>query len=735
MPYFLLKNISILSESLTIIRQGAGPVRTLIPVAGSSKAGTSTTTTVGQLSKIAATTQKVNKVIQGGPKIRIVTPTNSVSSGAATTIITSAIGSSGDKTNVISNSPAFGGGTTIVRRADMKLTPEALKNITVPLISTSLESTQDSPMKEYKSEENSNSSSVSSETEGEKLKKETPDASWDLPPLDINTMKLPQNQGDMGVQPMMGIPPISTEKVKKGNSKARVKGTSKALSMKATKKSRANIKDMMATGGLNTNVHVPKFSLAESSSDSNLSSEIQSPRVNTPEQMNAGMNYRPHPQQAVVSASRFSSRPSDIDLHEMKLNENSFSSNNLGEMDSNSSSSSNMMGQNQSQWQNNPGNSYHGNMQQQLPESRPTQPLRPQASMMSAATNNSTGGFFNPGLPDNRTSTGSMPGTQVNQPVSQSAPGMMDQQQQQPQQQRQMYNSMPSMFGNFGPNYNAFPPTGSMNQNVGVGNPTSGFESSNNTPAKSGSFSSQQRSQPNNSENSNMGDFTVSNIHNNSSFLSELSDADDNFLSALGGDNSNQSSGHSNSMETSQNSSIKTTSSSNFGSNAAGLGSQATGSVGAQFTGNMGMQPSTYQQPQAASGMNFDMFSQPQQNQGFFPNFNTNNQFNRNSSFGGQQSMNMTPQQGGFPGGSMYPMGGMMQPGMFPYPAFAPYGYPPMMAPMPYYPMPYQPQYGAQGPGIGQQTTGTLPQPGAQQMGMAPIGQQGDAAFHSGMGN
>lgn len=684
-----------MAESLTIIRQGPGQVRTIIPVAVGSKASTSTSTTVGQLSKIATQTQKVNKVIQGSPKIRVVTPTaSSLGTSMGTNVSAATAAALGDK-SIIANSPAFGGGTTIIRKVDPKGLAEGSKKVSVSVSSVGAESSSTAAMKEFKSEESSNSSSVSSETESEKAKKDSSDSSWNLPPIDMKAIKLPQK-----IDSAVGN--SSVGKVKKTSTKAKGKRTPKAMGMK--------LNNAGGFTNMGSNTNVPKFSLAESSSDSNLSTEIQSPRVNTPEQPLP--SNRPPPQQAVVSASHFSSRPSDIDLHEMKLTENTFSSSSLSEMDSNNSDLM-RQGSYQSPWQSNAGNNYQTGAPQT--ESRAPLPQRSQDTLNSRP--NQGTGFFNPGLPDNMAVS-----EQSSQPVSQ-ASNMINQ----TKNQRQMYNSnnqmyhgnnMPNMFGNFNtPSYGGFQNANSMKQNMGFGNQSSGFD---NTTPKTSSYTSQQ-SHPN---NDNMADFTMTGIHNNSSFLSELTDADDNFLSQLGGENSNQSS-QSNSMDSSQNN-ISTTSAGNLGSNA-GAGSQS-GNMGSQY-GNMGMQ-SSYQQPQQSGGMNFDMFSQPQQNQGFFPNFNSN-QFNRSSNFGSQQNMNM-PQQGGFPGGNMYPMGGMMQPGMFPYPAFAPYPYPPMMAPMPYYPMPFQPQYGAQGPNMGQQG-GSMGQPGGN-IGM-PMGQQGDGGFHSGMGN
>jgi hypothetical protein len=262
--------------------------------------------------------------------------------------------------------------------------------------------------------------------------------------------------------------------------------------------------------------------------------------------------------------------------------------------------------------------------------------------------------------------------------------------------------NMATSFGNQNTNFQNY-----GGQLPNFGNNAGGFG---NLSTESSGFGNQDSGFSTNLQHNSdsMGDFTMSGIHNNSSFLSELTDADDNFLSQLeeGSDQTGQQNNPLTSAGATQNS----------------------GMLGGNLqSASMGMP--AYQQ----GGMNFDMFSnQPQQNQNFFPNFGgASNQFNRNNSFGNQHNMS---QQGGFLGGSMYPMGGMMQPGMFPFPAFAPYPYAPMMAPMPYYPMPFQPQYGGQGASMGQQGGNPMSQSSGMNMGL-PMGQQGDGSFQSGMGN
>lgn len=720
-------------EPLTIIRQGPGQVRTIIPVQMGHKTGTTSTvvgttgTNVSQIAKIAAQSSKVNKVIQSGTKVRIVTPNASLaidnkSAGELSSVAGSGQGDLADGKNVISNSPAFAGGTTIIRKVDPKVSVGNVTKVTLPVVADNpMNNSRTSADKELKSEENSNSSSMSSETDNEKTKKDSSDSSWSLPPIDMKAIKLPQKLDTT-------VSSDGKTKVKKSSYKSKAKAAKKGI----------DIGGSFSSPGPTSISAVPKFSLAESSSDSNMSAENQSPGMIQPEQ---NMGNQSIPQQPGNSAANLPTRPSDIDLHEMKLTENAFSSKHLSDMGGNSAVSR----QNQPQWQNsNIGNQYQSKMPQNEPFSNrlpKTQPVLPTES------NTSSGGFFNPGLPD---SAQAGQGSNSSNQMMPQGSGMMGQQQNQGHMYKtnnQMYNqnAMPNMFGSFGSqNYPGTQSASNLNQNTGFGNQNPGFSGL----TKSSSFPSQQ----NNLNNDNMADFTMSGIHNNSSFLSELTDADDNFLSQLG-DNSSQS-GHSSTMDSSQNS-ADISSVGNFagssGMGATGTGTQSSmmesqpgnmvsqsnmgsqsSNMGSQF-GSMGMQPGY---PQQSGGMNFDMFSQPQnqQKQGFFPNFG-NNQFNRSSNFGGQQNMNM-PQQGGFPPGNMYPMGGMMQPGMFPYPAFAPYPYPTMMAPMPYYPMPFQPQYGGQGPNMGQQggsIGGSMGQPTGN-MGM-PMGQQGDSGFHSGMGN
>lgn len=577
---------------------------------------------------------------------------------------------------IISNSPAFNGGNTIVKKVAPKQPVIGnIKTITIPKVVASTEKAE--PTKEQ-SEESKMDVTADSGTPKSSDSNVSKESSWNLPPIDLKALKLPQQYS--------GVQNSKNKKAELNVSSLKNKTVSKSV--------KQELATSQSTGDKTSAKAKPKFTLSGSPSDSSQSGS-QSP---VSEMMNPVATPPVNPQ-----ADYLSTRPSDIDLHEMKLTSNPNSTNDLSQITPMASQGQVPGNQSMPFTSNTSRNKNQLNSNQNIGFQQPMQPTQ--------KSSRSSSGIFNPGLPiaSSAAEIKQTPGT-----VAQSQAPFQEQMFSNNQARSGLYGdsggsgfmNMQSdnrnMASNFGQNF--------QNQNPAFGNQSSGFGTQN---AGFGNTAPQQSSDT-------MADFTMSGIHNNSSFLSELTDADDNFLSQLDAysDQNSQSSVDSTQTINQSGRMMQNT----------GIGQQPTGSQ----SGNMGMQ--NYQQ----GNMNFDMFSnQQQQNQNFFPNFSGNNQFNRSNSFGNQQNVNMS-QQGGFPGGSMYPMGGMMQPGMFPYPAFPAYPYPPMMHPMPYYPMPFQPQYGGQGGSMGHQT-GNVGQQGSNMgqqgsnMGI-PLGQQGDNSFQSGMG-
>ncbi|XP_053377474.1 helicase ARIP4-like [Mercenaria mercenaria] len=723
------------TKPLTIIRQGPGQVRTIIPVTIGAKVSTVSTTT-GQMAIISAQSQKVSANLPTSSKIRIVTPNTTTSNATGTKVSSlAALKNLSEGKKTIANTPVFSGENT-VKKVAPKQQPvvQDMKNIIMPKVGSVSGKPETSTDMKMDIQTDNNMQKNTATNVGK-------ESSWNLPPIDMKALKLPRQ--------LSGVQSSDSKKMEQNLSSLKNKTLNKSVKHDITR--------VQATGENRNKKGKPKFSLSGSPSDSSQSAS-QSP---VSELLNT--EYTPP---IMPQSDHLSTRPSDIDLHEMKLSGNQNSTTNLSQM-----MSSENLNQTQSNWLGNPGNqsmSFPSNSNQNQSDSQQNQPAFQQiqsgsqqnqfgiqqtqsgsrqnrfgnqqnksgslqnqfgiqqnqssiqqnvgfqqpAQPAQKSTSRSNSGIFNPGLPD-MTSANEMksgPGAVAsNQPSNQGQMFMNN------QEGTNMYGDTSS--GGFmnmqGSNRNMAVGFGNQTtfqgQSSDFGNQNSGFGTGNAVP--------QQNSDT-------MADFTMSGIHNNSSFLSELTDADDNFLSQLdaGSDQNSQSSVDSTQMMNQSASGM---------SQNVGMGNQS-GSIGSQ-SGNMGM-PSHQQ-----GNMNFDMFSnQQQQNPNFFQNFSGNNQFNRSNSFGGQQNVNMS-QQGGFPGGSMYPMGGMMQPSMFPYAPFAPYPYPPMMAPMPYYPMPFQPQYGGQGGNMGQQTGNmgqqgpNIAQPGSS-MGM-PVGQQGDNSFQPGMGN
>ncbi|KAH3820380.1 helicase ARIP4-like isoform X2 [Dreissena polymorpha] len=709
-------NIVSTSKPLTIIRQGPGPVRTIIPVTLNKGAPTILTskgsgTTASQIATIAAQSQKISTAtINSGTKIRIVTPNTSTTGspkiGPITTLQTLANGNK----KIISNSLAFSGGTTVIRKVIPKPGLQTIKRLAMPasmesgVSASGLSDVKDSGKKTEEenkaaAEETSEKSEDMSE-EKDSAKLVTKDVSWNLPPIDMKAIKLPQFNAD---KPMASTGLI-TEKVKK-SAKKPSKSKVKEINIAPNSGSAGNSFDMPAS-----KVSKPKFTLSGSPSDSNLSG-TQSPLSSMSDQSNSSS------QQSQIGSNHGSLplRPSEIDLHEMKLTSNPNSSSNLSQMSADSSGFRN--------WNQGLGNSGAGNQWENSAKSMSgyagnqfqSSNVRPQYStgfsqpslqnpMQNIQTSAQVGGFFNPGIPDNSVANNSM--SDVNNPgISQSKRSAG---QTLLQTQAGMYNSNQNMFGNFGaPTYlDSQQMNANKNMLPGYGSQIMGYKApvSNTMPFGQAAHTA--------GTNQNVGDFTMSGIHNNSSFLSELTETDDNFLSQL--DDSSQGSN----SDTPLTSSTASAQYGNPGGMNVGMNMMSTNNMG-QFN--------------PSGQANFDMFSPQPHNPGFYPNFG-NNHFNAN--FGSQQPMGMS-QPGGFPGGNMYPMGGIMQPGMFPYTPFAPYPYAPMMAPMPYYPMPFQPQYGAQGTTMGPQAMGQQgPQMAAASGMVMPLGgQQGDGTFQPGMGN
>lgn len=664
--------VYIFTEPLTIIRQGPGQVRTIIPVTIGSKITTSSgitgSTTAGQMAIISAQSQKVAGIQQAtGSKIRIVAPNTSTSSSTGTKVSSlAALQNLSEGKKIISHSPAFSGGSTIVKKVIPKTQPliKDMKTILLPTttsMSAAFEASKE-PLAESKLD-----SKIETSVPTSTVATVNKEMSWNLPPIDMKALKLPQQ--------LSSVRSIDNKKIEPNLSSPKTKGVNKSVKPDAGMS--------QSQDELSKRQGKPKFNLTGSPSDSNQSGS-QSPVT---DMMSTGSTLA-----AMSQTGMLSTRPSDIDLHEMRLS-------------SNQNSTPQMMptrheSQQQADWLETLGNQSYSSSNNQNQSGNPQNVgfQQPIPRLPKNTSSQSSGGIFNPGLPN-------MTGTNEMKQISNaSALGQAPQTSTHGQVFSNNQTSQ-SIYGDFGG-------TGFMNtQGSGRNAARSSFGTPNSTfQDQSSSFGNQNSGfNSGNSGNDNMADFTMSGIHNNSSFLSELTDADDNFLSQLDAAGSDQNS------QTSMD------------------GSQMVNPAASTQSGSMASSSSLGMPTYPQGGMNFDMFSNPQQqNQNFFPNFNSNNQF------GSQQNMNMS-QQGGFPGGPMYPMGGVMQPSMFPYPAFAPYPYAPMMAPMPYYPVPFQPQYGGQGANMGQQTgnigqQGTsMGQPGAS-MGK-PMSEQGDSSFQSGMGN
>ncbi|WAR25686.1 ARIP4-like protein [Mya arenaria] len=744
------------TKPLTIIRQGPGQVRTIIPVTiNRTGSGTSTVTvkpsptSATQIATIAAQSQKVSSALQSAAKIRIVAPNTNTSSATGGMAKVSSLTTlqnlaSGDK-KIISKSPAFSGGTTVIKNVQPKV-QNAIQNVNVnaKTIATPYESanviankqaaSHDKPepmevkpataelkpkVNEVKPESELKQLVQKSEYADSKPKMETQqstDAAWNLPPIDMKALKLPQQ---FNKTPTAAVKAKAEKGQRKSSAKSKAKDMNKG-SKGGKPPSGTEMPGMKRVG-------TPKFSLSNSPSDSSMSG-TQSPDV-----QNEHFGQMVPPQSNLAHQGILPMRPSEIDLHQMKLSGSSASLASMGDGSNFGGDGhcgqnlwSHGMQNNQSMSQFSGGNQFQSNTVPPMNTESMNQ------SNLPSNNSNSNAGFFNPGLPDNSHTVSSQNKNQmlpqgqgpVNQPMMQN--------------QGQGFSNNQNIYGGFGGpayidnqrmnmNNSNLPGLGHQSMNIGNSSMSSGARISNtisgisnasmnsgigNSGMSSGTAMSQADQNSATPHSQNMGDFTMSGIHNNSSFLSELTETDENFLSALD-ENSQGSSGESSDQG---NPSV------NIDADSSSTPIMANNITGGQLQQQQGQ-------------MNFDMFSQ--QNQGFYPNFG-NNQFNRNSNFGNQPNMNMS-QQGNFPGGSMYPMGGMMQPGMFPYPTFAPYPYPPMMAPMPYYPMPFQPQYGNQA-GMGH-PTGNIPQgtqmgqnAGSSTVGM-PVGNQTDSNYQPGMGN
>ncbi|XP_052780852.1 uncharacterized protein LOC128217627 [Mya arenaria] len=744
------------TKPLTIIRQGPGQVRTIIPVTiNRTGSGTSTVTvkpsptSATQIATIAAQSQKVSSALQSAAKIRIVAPNTNTSSATGGMAKVSSLTTlqnlaSGDK-KIISKSPAFSGGTTVIKNVQPKV-QNAIQNVNVNaktiaapyesanVIANKQAASHDKPepmevkpataelkpkVNEVKPESELKQLVQKSEYADSKPKMETQqstDAAWNLPPIDMKALKLPQQ---FNKTPTAAVKAKAEKGQRKSSAKSKAKDMNKG-SKGGKPPSGTEMPGMKRVG-------TPKFSLSNSPSDSSMSG-TQSPDV-----QNEHFGQMVPPQSNLAHQGILPMRPSEIDLHQMKLSGSSASlasmgdgSNFGGDGQCGQNLWSHGMQNNQSMSQFSGGNQFQSNTVQPMNTESMNQ------SNLPSNNSNSNAGFFNPGLPDNSHTVSSQNKNQmlpqgqgsVNQPMMQN--------------QGQGFSNNQNIYGGFGGpayidnqrmnmNNSNLPGLGHQSMNIGNSSMSSGARISNtisgisnasmnsgigNSGMSSGTAMSQADQNSATPHSQNMGDFTMSGIHNNSSFLSELTETDENFLSALD-ENSQGSSGESSDQG---NPSV------NIDADSSSTPIMANNITGGQLQQQQGQ-------------MNFDMFSQ--QNQGFYPNFG-NNQFNRNSNFGNQPNMNMS-QQGNFPGGSMYPMGGMMQPGMFPYPTFAPYPYPPMMAPMPYYPMPFQPQYGNQA-GMGH-PTGNIPQgtqmgqnAGSSTVGM-PVGNQTDSNYQPGMGN
>ena len=713
-----------------------------------------TATSAAQIATIAAQSQKVTSSLPGGPKIRIVAPTSTTGAMPKVSSLSTLHNlASGDK-KIISTSPAFSGGTTVIKKVVPKpqvpIQNVSVKALPIPIpvavpketlsIQRSLENEEILPKQMDFKQANDNQSEMVQEPQSEESKMDTEiqskdekmdqesnqpnaakppaDSSWTLPPIDMKALKLPQQLNKPDAKR-----PAKSEKGQKKTSKSKAKDASKGPKPVHM----ASAQEMPGMKRVST----PKFSLSSSPSDSSLSG-TQSPDVQADQFMSNSMG---HGMKKVGNATNLPLRPSEIDLHEMKLSGSSASLSQIDTGDMNFGGDNHMHPQwNQGMQGSQTGSQFSGNQYQsntgQMSSGYNQSRNMPISSNSNPQINTSTsnaGNFFNPGLPDDISSQNSQMTNQGQNSMNQSMMPQMN--------QGGMFSNNQNIYGAFGaPTYidnqrmnnSGMPGFGNMGFNnplssvmgPGMGNALTNPMSINQAMSQAGPMPVGQQSRMStdimtsshgNQAQQNVADYTMSGIHNNSSFLSELTETDENFLSQL--DESSQGSGGDSSQGIPSSSSYGNTS---IPSNSSAL------SVQNNMSGNF-MQ-------QAGQMNNMDMFSQ--QNQSFFPKFG-NNQFNRNTNFGNQPNMGMS-QQGGFPAGSMYPMGGMMQPGMFPYPTFAPYPYAPMMAPMPYYPMPFQPQYGAQGgmgaPAGNMGQGAPMGQSGNSGMGL-PTGNQGDLSF------
>ena len=544
-------------------------------------------------------------MIKNGAQIKIVNP-NLLAGGKAGT--TSA--STGSK-KIFANTLSFSGGNVVSTTTASK-----------PVASVTTVKNDES------SSENTMETDQDRKSEDDTKKKDT-DSSWNLPPIDMQALKIPKQLNESSFQ--------RNEQDKPSNS------SSASKSVNSSK---------------------PTFSL----------SQTPIPDTKTPPVL---------PLKKDVEPAKLSTRPSDIDLHELQLSNNPVTTNSsqMSESLNTNSSQSTIFTTNNSFIPSDPSYTGAGNQQPIVPQ---------QNNMISQQMQ----GFATDNMMSNNMSSQQMGGGMMNSGQPNNA-GMYSQ-----NQTGFGHSSMSDFSGNQS-NFNNMSNFSGMNQYGGnnMGNQNFGYNS-----GMTGT-GVQQHGYGGGSTDLNS-DFNG--IHNNSSFLSELnfSETDDNFLSQLSGANDN--------VQNQGNQIRNDSQGSNMFMNSQNFGGGGAGSMGMQ-----GYQPSQQQ------NMNYDMFNSSQQNPSFFPKFG-NNQFPVNNSFGGNQSFS---QQGGYPSGSMYPMGGMMQPTMYGYPPFAPYPYAPMMPPMPYYPMPFQPQYGVGNSNMGNSNMGNSnmgnSNMGSSNMGNSSMGSQG----------